>query len=216
MQYRAIVLGLALQAAAMALASGGLRGQTATVEVENELDRDLLIWIDGEPRGVVPANDRVAFDGLPDGPVTLLASGLRREGIEASERRVLAPGESFTWVLYPIPVLGEEQGTGILVVTNELDVPAEITAGGLRALSEPVPGARRLVAHQRPAARPALGVHQIHQACSRERAGDRSALLVHDASSARAEASIEEGPGDGCDRTHNKRRVPCRRCQASG
>lgn len=130
MSYRAVVLALALPGTGMAVTPGGLWGQTATVEVENQLDRGMLVWINGEPRGVASANGRVSFDGIPDGPVTLLASGLQAEGIEASERRLLAPGESFTWILYPIPVLGEEKGTGILVVTNELDVPVQVMAGG--------------------------------------------------------------------------------------
>lgn len=130
MRYGALVLALVFQGTGMALTVGGLRGQTATVEVDNQLDRELLVWINGEPRGIAPANGQVSFEGLPDGPVILLASGLDRDGIEASERRILASGETFTWTLYPIPVLGEERGTGILVVTNELEVPVQIMAGG--------------------------------------------------------------------------------------
>ena len=105
-------------------------GQAATVEVENQLDREMMVWVNGEPRGVAPANGSVVFDDVPEGPVTLLASGVDRTGVEASERRVLASGETFTWTLYPIPVLGEEKGTGMLVVINELDKPVQIVVGG--------------------------------------------------------------------------------------
>lgn len=130
MRHRTVVVMLALEMIGVTLTAGGLLGQAATVEVENRLDRDMLVWIDGDPRGVAPANGRVTFDGLRDGSVTLLATGLPDRGVEASERRVLAAGETFSWILYPIPVLGEEKGTGILVVTNELETPAQVMVGG--------------------------------------------------------------------------------------
>ena len=117
-----VLLALALPVSA--------RAQSATIEVENHLDRDLLVWINGEPRGVAPANERVDFQPVPEGPVTLMASGVDGTGIEASERRVLAGGESFTWILSPIPVLGEEKGTGMLVVTNLRDEAVQVMAGG--------------------------------------------------------------------------------------
>lgn len=88
MRYRIMMLIVPLQIAALALTADEMMGQLATVEVENQLDREMLVWINGEPRVVAPANGRVSLEGVPEGPVTLLASGLHAEGIEASRPEV--------------------------------------------------------------------------------------------------------------------------------
>lgn len=123
-----LVLHVLLMAAAPALAQDAT--SSASVIVVNQLERDFLVWINGEPRGLVEGGARRAFDGVEPGPLSLLASGVGTEGIVASEKRGLAAGQAFEWTLYPDVRLGEEKGTATLVLRNALDREVAIELGG--------------------------------------------------------------------------------------
>ena len=118
--------------AALLIAAGSLEAQepTGRIIVRNLLDQDLLIWINGEPRGLARARDEAAFEGVPSGSLSLLASGPGAQGIVASEKRDFAPGATFRWTLYPIAVYGEEKGSTVLVVRNRLDTAIELELAG--------------------------------------------------------------------------------------
>ena len=118
--------------AALIVAAGPLEAQepVGRVVVRNLLDQDLLIWINGEPRGLAEARGEAVFDGIPPGSLSLLASGSGAQGIVASEKRGFAPGATFRWTLYPIPVYGEEKGSTVLVVRNQLDAAIELELAG--------------------------------------------------------------------------------------
>jgi len=137
MRYLALALIMGLTFSALAAVQ-----QPATVEVVNDVERDMLIWVNGDPRIVVGGFERATIPDIPPGPVSLLASGQGIEGVVASERRVLASGETFTWMLYPVVVFGEEKGTGIVVITNDLDETVDVVLGG-NVIARLAPGASR-------------------------------------------------------------------------
>jgi hypothetical protein len=130
----------ALVAAALILPAAAA-AQPATIVVENQLDRSLLVWIDGDLEGVVPANGVARFEGRDTGRVSLLAGDSR--GIVASEKTTLSGGETFTWTLFPVAVFGEERGTGVVVVENDLDHAVEVRLGG-NLFGRLAPGAVRV------------------------------------------------------------------------
>ena len=118
--------------AALFIAVGPLQAQelAGRVVVRNLLDQDLLIWINGEPRGLAAARDAAEFVDVPAGSLSLLASAPGAQGIVASEKRDFAPGATFQWTLYPIPVFGEEKGSTVLVVRNRLAAAIELDLAG--------------------------------------------------------------------------------------
>lgn len=132
----------ALAGTVLAAPARGQADSLGAVVVVNQLDREFLIWINGEPRGLVPAEGRATFDHVDPGTLSLLASGVGSEGIVAGEKRALAPGQSFEWTLYPQIRLGEEKGTAMLVLTNGLDQEVDVSLGGNEA-GRLGPGARR-------------------------------------------------------------------------
>lgn len=132
---------LAALAAAALIHPAMASAQPATIVVENQLDRSLLVWIDGDLEGVVPANGQARFEGLDTGRVSLLAGDAR--GIVASESTALSGGEVFSWTLFPVAVLGEEQGTGVVVIENDLDHVVEVRLGG-NLFGRLAPGAIRV------------------------------------------------------------------------
>lgn len=136
------LLWVALLFAAPAFGQAGPAVSPGRVVVKNLLDRDLLIWINGEPRGLAGANGEAEFDGVPSGTLSLLASAPGAEGIVASEKRDFAPGRTFVWTIYPIFVEGEEKGTTHLVVRNRLDRTIEIELAG-NVAGQIEPGATR-------------------------------------------------------------------------
>jgi hypothetical protein len=103
---------------------------SGVVVVRNELDRDLLVWINGEPRGLAESESEARFEGVPAGILSLLVSAPGAEGIVASERRTMTPGRTFLWTIYPIPVEGEEKGSTVLVVHNDLDRSVRVELAG--------------------------------------------------------------------------------------
>jgi hypothetical protein len=114
------------------------------IEVVNELDRDVLVWVNGDPRVYVTAGSTGSTADLPEGPVTLLATCPLTDELLATQRTALADGELFTWTLYPVPVAGEEQGTGIVVLLNGLDTVVEVDLGGA-LVATLAPGASRVL-----------------------------------------------------------------------
>lgn len=116
----------------------------AQVTVVNQLDRPFLIWVNGEPRGLVEAGGQVDFADVEPGPLSLLASGVGTEGIVASEKRALAAGQTFQWTLYPRIELGEEKGTATLVLRNALDQEVDVELGG-NPVGRLAPGGSRTV-----------------------------------------------------------------------
>ena len=63
----------------------------------------------------------------------------------ASEQRQLDAGETFTWTLYPVPVAGEEKGTGTIVLQNALEREVEVYLGET-TVGSLAPGATRAMA----------------------------------------------------------------------
>jgi hypothetical protein len=125
-------LALCLLIAAIAPALGQeARGSEAgegpgKVVVLNSLERAVTIWINGQLKGKVAAGDDATFGRVPSGRLRLQAGGVGAGGPVAFEERVLAPGETFKWTLYPVLSMGEEKGTGTLVLVNSLSESVEI------------------------------------------------------------------------------------------
>jgi hypothetical protein len=135
---------LLFSVAAMFLLAIPARAQeeVGRVVVKNLLDRDLLVWINGEPRGIAQAGGETEFDDVQPGTLSLLASAPAAEGIVASEKRDFAPGRTFVWTIYPIVIPGEEKGTTVLVVRNRLDREIDLELAG-NAAGRLGPGAAR-------------------------------------------------------------------------
>lgn len=114
------------------------------IEVVNQLDRDVLVWVNGDPRVYVGPNATGSTGDLPEGPVTLLATCPATGELLATERTALAEGETFSWTLYPVSVAGEEQGTGIVVLMNGLDRTIHVDLGG-NHVATLAPGASRVL-----------------------------------------------------------------------
>lgn len=123
-----IVAALAFMAAFQVPVTG--RAQPERVQVVNQLDRDVLVWVNGDPRVFVGPNATGSTTDVPEGPVLLQATCPKTGELLATERTSMAPGETFTWTLYPVGVVGEEQGTGVVVVENGLDRSVEVRLGG--------------------------------------------------------------------------------------
>ncbi len=102
----------------------------ATVVVVNRLERAVTVWIDGEMKGYVPPAGQAGFYGIRAGRVSLQAGATGSAGPVAGEDRSLAPGETFTWTLYPVLSWEEKKGTGTLVLTNTLAREVEVSFGG--------------------------------------------------------------------------------------
>jgi hypothetical protein len=138
-----LVAALALPAAGQeAKGSGRDSRNPATVVVANRLNQGVSVWIDGEMKGRVEPSKEARFDRVAPGKVSLQAAALGSAGPVAGEERDLAPGETFTWTLYPVLSWGEEKGTGTVVLENGLDHDVEVTLGGSPAGSL-APGATR-------------------------------------------------------------------------
>lgn len=118
------------------------QAEPATLEVVNDQERPMLIWIEGEPREVVDAYDRIVIGGVPPGTVSLLASEEGIRDVVASERRHVEPGERFTWTIHPAAVFDETRGAGMLVITNELDQTVDVILAG-DVLARLAPESRR-------------------------------------------------------------------------
>ena len=99
------------------------------IEIVNELDRPVLVWIDGDPRLVVDANSTSSTTDVPEGIVLLQATTTTSGTLLATERTSISPGETFTWTLYPVAIVGEERGTGVVVIENDLDHVVEVRLG---------------------------------------------------------------------------------------
>lgn len=127
-----LALALALTALAAGFSPPSARAQ-ATVEVENLLERDVQVWIDGDARGIVAAKARERFAGVEPGRTTLMATAVGGAGVVASERRVLAPAQDFTWRIYPVVTYGEDREYGMLIVRNERDGPVTLLVGSVEA-----------------------------------------------------------------------------------
>jgi len=138
--------GAALLLAALVVLPASTRGQPepATAVIVNDLDRDVLIWIEGEPRMWATAFDRVVIDSVPPGSITLLASGQGLEGVVASEQRVVAPGERFRWALHPVAAFDESRGTSLLVIRNGLDETVDVILEG-KVFGRLAPGSSRTI-----------------------------------------------------------------------
>lgn len=115
-----------------------------SVVVVNETDREALVWVDGVPRDVVPPDAHAPLAGVPEGAITLMATDAVTGRVLATESTVLSTGEEFTWTLYPIRVIGEEKGTGTVVLENALGVTVEVTLGG-NEVAVLLPGATRVL-----------------------------------------------------------------------
>ena len=128
-----------------ALAAGRAPAQLPeTIVVNNVLDRTVLVWVDGVPRDVVGAGEEKTIGDAPEGVVTMMATDAASGAVIATEHTSLTEGEIFTWTLYLVPVVGEEQGTGTVVLTNGLDTTIEVRLGGqTRAIL--APGATRVL-----------------------------------------------------------------------
>lgn len=140
-----------LSGLAVAVLLGGPTGPSSalaqpeeTIEVVNQTDHEVTAWIGGAPAGVVPARSRLEIAGAPRGPVTILATDRETGALLATESTVLAEGERFTWTLEPIIFVGEEKGTGLVQLVNNLDCAAAVTLGGNSA-GELSPGATRVL-----------------------------------------------------------------------
>jgi hypothetical protein len=138
LQVAFVVVAVVLHPAAPTLA----QEIDGSVIVKNLLDRDLLVWVNGEPQGLAPAGGEAEFESVPSGRLSLLASAPGAEGIVASETRDFAPGGTFVWTIYPIEIPGEEKGTTILVVRNRLDRAIDLELGG-NAAGRLEPGSAR-------------------------------------------------------------------------
>ncbi|HJR54728.1 MAG TPA: hypothetical protein VJ982_13565 [Gemmatimonadota bacterium] len=115
-----------------------------TIIVRNALDRSVLVWVDGVPREVVGADQEETVGDAPEGVVTLMATDASSGAVIATEHTSLTEGETFTWTLYLVPVAGEAQGTGTVVLANGLDMTIEVRFGGeTRAVL--APGATRVL-----------------------------------------------------------------------
>lgn len=120
----------ALLAAVVALVvAPAVRAQTPEIVVFNGTDRDVLVWLDGVPREVAVPGGEARFAG-PEGAVTLMATDPSTGAVLATQHTGLAPGEAFTWTLYPVPVVGEERGVGTVVLSNHLAVTVDVSLGG--------------------------------------------------------------------------------------
>ncbi|MFN2432546.1 MAG: hypothetical protein ABR599_06980 [Gemmatimonadota bacterium] len=128
--WTAVLLLLAAAPAAAQEGKGGNAGDgPGAVVVVNRLERDVSVWINGERKGSVEPGDEVQFDGVPAGRVDVQAGVMGSGGPVASEERALAPGETFTWTLYPLLSFDEEKGTGTVVVKNGLEQPVDVFLG---------------------------------------------------------------------------------------
>lgn len=114
------------------------------VLVVNDTDRDVRVWVGGVPREVVSADTEVRLADVPEGAVTLMATDAATGEILATQHTSLAPGEAFTWTLYPIALVGEEKGAGTVVLDNRLDVAVEVTLAG-NEVAVLTPGATRVL-----------------------------------------------------------------------
>jgi hypothetical protein len=128
-----------------ALVAGSAPAQLPeTIMVNNALDRPVLVWVDGVPRDVVAAGEEKTIGDAPEGVVTMMATDAASGAVIATEHTSLTEGEIFTWTLYLVPVIAEEQGTGTVVLTNGLDTTIEVRLGGeTRAVL--APGATRVL-----------------------------------------------------------------------
>jgi hypothetical protein len=138
---RVAAVALTLSAMAAARAPAQL---PETIVVNNALDRPVLVWVDGVPRDVVAAGEEKTIGDAPEGVVTMMATDAASGAVIATEHTSLTEGEIFTWSLYLVPIAGEEQGTGTVVLTNGLGTTIEVRLGGqTRAVL--APGATRVL-----------------------------------------------------------------------
>jgi hypothetical protein len=142
-----IALCLTALTAAPLLSQDAARGSEGgegpgSVVVVNTLERVVSVWINGDLEGHVEPGDEVRFPNVPSGRLRLQAGGVGSGGPVAMEQRTLAPGETFTWTLYPVVAMGEEKGAGTVVLLNALAEVVDVQLGG-RPAGSLAPGARR-------------------------------------------------------------------------
>lgn len=61
-----------------------------------DLDRDVLVWVNGDPEVFIEPKATGSTTDVPEGPVLLQATCPTTGELLASERTSLAPGEFFT------------------------------------------------------------------------------------------------------------------------
>ena len=123
-------------------AKGGAAGKGhGTVLVDNRLERDVTLWVNGLSEGRCAAAETCELRRIPAGALQLKAS-TGSQGPVASASLALDEGETFTWTLYPLLEWGEEKGTGTIVLVNRLDQPVTVLFGENPAGTLP-PGATR-------------------------------------------------------------------------
>jgi hypothetical protein len=128
--FRGVATALSLTVLVVGRASGQA---PETIVVNNALDRPVLVWVDGVPAEVVPAAAEKAIGDAPEGVVTLMATDVSTGNVIATEHTNLSEGETFTWTLYLVPIVGEAMGSGTVVLTNGLDRVVEVSLGGQRS-----------------------------------------------------------------------------------
>jgi hypothetical protein len=122
---------------------GGARpGAAGSVVVDNRLQRDVSLWVNGRHEGRCGSGETCEIPRVPAGPLQLKATAAEAQGPVASESRTLEPGGTFTWTLYPLLEWGEEKGTGTVVLVNRLDRPVAVSFGE-RPAGTLEPGATR-------------------------------------------------------------------------
>ena len=126
----AAVLAFAWAPARAQDGKGGARpAASGVVVVDNRLQRDVTLWVNGRPEGRCASGERCEIRRVPAGPLQLKAAAAEAQGPVASESRTLEPGGTFTWTLYPLLEWGEEKGTGAVVLVNRLDRPVAVFFG---------------------------------------------------------------------------------------
>jgi hypothetical protein len=108
---------------------GGAPRAAGQVVVQNRLEREVSLWVNGRTEGRCAAGEVCRLPGVPAGALRLKAA-TDAQGPVASESLVLDAGETFTWTLYPLLEWGEEKGTGTVVLVNRLRDPVTVLIGG--------------------------------------------------------------------------------------